>query len=48
MRIRLMTNRPGSPTIKLVKSVYPMYELTIDGLTEAVDVLRERRPNRAG
>ncbi|MBL9122893.1 MAG: VWA domain-containing protein [Planctomycetaceae bacterium] len=37
-----------APSIKLVKSVYPMYELTIDGLTEAVDVLRGRRPNRAG
>jgi len=34
------------PTIRLIRSVFPMFELTIDGLTEAVDVLRGSRPNR--
>ena len=33
-------------TIRLIRRVFPMYELTIDGLTEAVDVLRGTRPNR--
>lgn len=36
----------NAPTIHLIRQVYPMYPLTIDGLTEAVDVLRGRRPNR--
>jgi uncharacterized protein with von Willebrand factor type A (vWA) domain len=35
-----------APTIRMVRSVYPMFEMTIDGLTEAVDVLRGARPNR--
>jgi uncharacterized protein with von Willebrand factor type A (vWA) domain len=34
------------PTIRMIRRVFPMYELTIDGLTEAVDVLRGTRPNR--
>jgi uncharacterized protein with von Willebrand factor type A (vWA) domain len=37
----------NEPSIRLVRQVYPMYELTIDGLTEAVDVLRGTRPNKA-
>lgn len=37
----------NAPTIHLIRQVYPMYELTIDGLTEAIDVLRGIRPNRA-
>lgn len=36
----------NAPTIHLIRQVFPMYELTIDGLTEAVDVLRGTRPNR--
>jgi hypothetical protein len=36
----------NAPTIHLIRQVFPMYPLTIDGLTEAVDVLRGRRPNR--
>ncbi|MGD9720005.1 MAG: VWA domain-containing protein [Pirellulales bacterium] len=36
----------NEPTIRMVRGVFPMYELTIDGLTEAVDVLRGARPNR--
>ena len=36
----------NAPTIRLIRRVFPMYELTIDGLTEAVDVLRGTRPNR--
>jgi uncharacterized protein with von Willebrand factor type A (vWA) domain len=38
--------RWNEPTIRLVRRVFPMYELTLDGLTEAVDVLRGARPNR--
>lgn len=34
------------PTIRMIRRVFPMFELTIDGLTEAVDVLRGARPNR--
>ncbi len=39
-------SRWNAPTIRLIRRVFPMYELTIDGLTEAVDVLRGTRPNR--
>ena len=35
------------PTIRIIRRIFPMHELTIDGLTEAVDVLRGSRPNRA-
>ena len=38
--------RWNEPTIRLIRGVFPMYELTLDGLTEAVDVLRGTRPNR--
>jgi uncharacterized protein with von Willebrand factor type A (vWA) domain len=36
----------NEPTIRLIRRVFPMFELTIDGLTEAIDVLRGTRPNR--
>jgi hypothetical protein len=39
-------SRWNEPTIRMIRNVFPMYELTIDGLTEAVDVLRGTRPNR--
>ncbi len=38
--------RWNEPSIRLIRRVYPMFELTIDGLTEAVDMLRGTRPNR--
>jgi uncharacterized protein with von Willebrand factor type A (vWA) domain len=38
--------RWNAVTIRLVRRVFPMFELSIDGLTEAVDVLRGARPNR--
>jgi uncharacterized protein with von Willebrand factor type A (vWA) domain len=38
--------RWNEPTIRLIRRVFSMHELTIDGLTEAVDVLRGVRPNR--
>jgi uncharacterized protein with von Willebrand factor type A (vWA) domain len=38
--------RWNAPSIRLIRRVFPMFELTIDGLTEAVDVLRGTRPNR--
>ncbi len=34
------------PTIRMIRSVFPMYELTLDGITAAVDVLRGARPNK--
>lgn len=37
----------NAPTIHIIRQVFPMYPLTIDGLTEAIDVLRGLRPNRA-
>ena len=36
----------GSTTIRVIRQVFPMFELTLDGLTEAVDVLRGVKPNR--
>ena len=32
-----------APTISIIRSVFPMFELTLEGLTEAVDVLRGAR-----
>jgi uncharacterized protein with von Willebrand factor type A (vWA) domain len=37
----------NAPTIHIIRQVFPMFELTIDGLTEGIDVLRGSRPNRA-
>ncbi len=37
----------NAPTIHLIRQVFPMYQLTLDGLAEAIDVLRGVRPNRA-
>ena len=31
--------------VRIVRKIFPMFELTLDGLTEAVDVLRGTRPN---
>jgi uncharacterized protein with von Willebrand factor type A (vWA) domain len=36
----------GSPSIAMIRQLFPMYELTIDGVTEAIDVLRGARPNQ--
>ncbi len=35
-----------APTIAQIRTVFPMFELTLDGLTQAVDVLRGAKPNR--
>ncbi len=35
-----------APSIQLIRHVFPMFELSIDGLTAAADVLRGTRPNR--
>ncbi len=35
-----------APSIRTIRGVFPMFELTLDGLTEAVDVLRGAHPNR--
>ena len=34
-----------APSIHLIRQVFPMFELTLDGLAEAVDVLAGRRPS---
>jgi len=39
-------SRWNAPTIQLINTVFPMFELTLDGLTEGIDVLRGVRPNR--
>lgn len=36
-----------APSIRLVRSVFPMFGLTLDGLTEGIDTLRGRRQNTA-
>lgn len=35
----------AAESVRLIRDVYPMYRLTLDGLSEAVDVLRGARPN---
>ncbi|MEM7051337.1 MAG: VWA domain-containing protein [Acidobacteriota bacterium] len=35
-----------APSIDLIRHVFPMYELSLEGLAEAIDVLRGVRPNR--
>ncbi len=37
----------NAPTIRLIRQVFPMYPLTVDGLGDAVDVLRGAKPNKA-
>ncbi len=37
-----------APSARLIHSVFPMFRLTLDGLTEAVDVLRGAQPNEPG
>lgn len=34
-----------APSIRLIRSIFPMFELTLDGLADAVDTLCGRRPN---
>lgn len=34
------------PTIRLIRETFPMFPLTLDGLTEAIDTLCHRRPNQ--
>ncbi len=36
----------NAPSIRIIREAFPMFELTLDGLTEAVDVLGGRRPNQ--
>ena len=38
----------NAPSIQLIRRIFPMVELTVDGLTEAIDMLARRRPNRPG
>jgi len=37
----------NAPTIRLIRQVFPMFPLTVDGLSDAVDVLRGAKPNKA-
>jgi len=36
----------NAPSVRMIRRLFPMYELTLEGLDEAVDVLCGRRPNR--
>jgi uncharacterized protein len=36
----------GEPTIRMIRELFPMFPLTVDGLTEAVDLLCGRRLTR--
>lgn len=38
----------SAPSIRLVHSVFPMFPLTLEGITDAVDVLRGAHPNEPG
>ena len=38
----------NAPSVRLVREVFPMFELTLDGLKEAVDTLRGKRANEPG
>lgn len=35
-----------APSVRMIRRLFPMFELTLDGLSEAVDVLRGCKPNR--
>lgn len=37
-----------APSTRMIRQVFPMFRLTLDGITEAVDVLRGAKPNHAG
>lgn len=37
-----------APSVRMIRQVFPMFRLTLDGITEAVDVLRGARPNQPG
>lgn len=36
----------NAPSVRMIRQVFPMLELTLDGLAEAVDILAGRRPNQ--
>jgi hypothetical protein len=38
----------GAPTVKSIRQIFPMFELTLDGLDRAVDHLRGARPVEPG
>jgi hypothetical protein len=38
----------GAPTVKSIRQIFPMFELTLDGLDRAVDHLRGARPVQPG
>jgi uncharacterized protein with von Willebrand factor type A (vWA) domain len=40
------SGRWNAQSITMIHQIFPMFELTIDGITEAIDVLRGIRPNR--
>lgn len=35
-----------APSVRLIREIFPMFELTLDGLEEAIDVLAGRRSNQ--
>jgi len=36
----------NAPSVRTIRGVFPMFELSLDGLDEAISVLRGARPNR--
>ncbi len=36
----------NAPSVRIISEVFPMFELTLDGLSEAVDVIAGRRSNQ--
>ena len=34
----------NAPTVRAIRQIFPMFELTLDGLDQAVDHLRGARP----
>jgi len=38
----------NAPSVRIVRDIFPMFELTLDGISEAVDVIAGRRANQTG
>ncbi len=36
----------NAPSVRIIREIFPMFELTLDGLSEAIDVIAGRRANR--
>jgi len=36
----------NAPSVRMIRQIFPMFSLSVDGLSEAVDLLRGARTNR--